>query len=101
MQQEAPDHIQIRFEAELPRQKEGEAYPSDELGLDRIPGPDGTFRVLITAEDAMRLLERGMEVRLLKAHKVQPLDPKLIMTDEAAKAAIEEQTKGIARQEGE
>jgi len=101
MQQEAPDHIQIRFEAELPPRKEGEAYPSDELGLDRIPGPDGTFRVLITADDAMRLLERGIEVRLLKAHRVQPLDPKLIMTDEAAKALLEEQTRGLRRQEGE
>ena len=101
MQQEAPDHIQIRFEAELPRQKEGEAYPSDELGLDRIPGPEGTFRVLITADDAMRLLDRGIEVRLLKAHNVQPLDPKLIMTDEEAKALLEEKTRGLRRQEGE
>ena len=101
MQQEAPDHIQIRFEAELPRQKDGEAYRFDDLGIDRIPGPEGTFRVLISAEDAMRLLERGIEVRLLKAHKVEPLDPKLIMTDEAAKAFLEEQTRGVRRQEGE
>lgn len=101
MQQDGPDHIQIRFEAELPRQKEGETYPSDELGLDRIPGPEGTFRILITAEDAMRLLERGIEVRLLRAHKVQPLDPKLVMTDEAADALIKEQTRGLRQQEGE
>jgi hypothetical protein len=71
-----------------------------DLDLDRIPDPDGEVRVLITAEDAERLLEQGFEVRLLRAHAVRPLDPALISQDADVQAWLDAQTAGIDRAGG-
>ncbi len=101
MQHEASEQATIRFEAELAGVKEGACDPVSELGLDRVPGPNRTMRVLLTPEEAARLLDRGISVRLLRAHKVAPLDPKLIMTDEAAESELRERTRGLTRQEGQ
>ena len=68
-----------------------------DLDLDRIPDPAGEVRVLISAEDAERLLEQGFEVRLLRAHAVRPLDPALISDDAAVAAWLDAQTAGIER----
>jgi hypothetical protein len=68
-----------------------------DLDLDRIPDPEGEVRVLITAEDAERLLEQGFEVRLVRAHAVRPLDPALISDDADVQAWLAEQTAGIER----
>ena len=68
-----------------------------DLDLDRIPDPEGEVRVLITAEDAERLLEQGFEVRLLRAHAVRPLDPELISDDADVQAWLDAQTAGIER----
>lgn len=101
MQHGAPEQATIRFEAELAPAKEGARDPVGELGLDRVPGPNRTMRVLLTPEEAARLLDRGISVRLLRAHKVQPLDPKLITTDQAAEAELQQRTRGLTRQEGQ
>jgi hypothetical protein len=71
-----------------------------DLDLDRIPDSEGAVRVLITAEDAERLLEQGFEVRLLRAHAVRPLDPALISDDADVQAWLDEQTAGIDRAAG-
>jgi hypothetical protein len=71
-----------------------------DLDLDRVPDPEGAVRVLITAEDAERLLEQGFEVRLLRAHAVRPLDPALISDDAHVESWLDEQTAGIKREAG-
>lgn len=72
-----------------------------ELDLDRIPDPDGGVRVLVTPEEAIDLVWRGYEVRLLRARAISPLDPALVQDDESAREWLEQQVRGIERQEGE
>ena len=47
-----------------------------ELDLDRLPDADGKVKLLLTADDARRLLEQGYEVHLTAAIPVAPLDQK-------------------------
>jgi hypothetical protein len=72
-----------------------------DLGLDRIPDPDGGVRVLVTAEEAIELARRGYEVRLLRAHAVSPLNPALVPDDASVMEWLERQVRGIERREGE
>jgi hypothetical protein len=96
-----PDHPTIRFEATVhAKGKNAAAEAVADLDLDRVPDTEGEVRVLVTAEDAARLLDRGCEVRLHKAHRVRPIDPSLVMDDEAARSWLDTQTRGIDRQGG-
>ncbi len=89
-----------RFEATiLPGAQQLSLARVAEFDLDRIPDPDDQVRVLITAEDAERLLEQGFEVRLLRAQPVRPLDPALIANDADVDAWLHRQTAGIERHE--
>jgi hypothetical protein len=71
-----------------------------ELALDRLPDAKGMIQVLITAEEARRLLDRGVQLQLHSALPVRPLDKRFIFTDEQAKQALEKGLKGMARQGG-
>ncbi len=89
-----------RFEATIvPGAQQASLALVADLDLDRIPDPDGEVRVLISAEDAERLLEQGFEVRLLRAQPVRPLDPALIADDADVDAWLDRQTAGIERHE--
>jgi hypothetical protein len=89
----------LRFEATVhPGEKDVPLERVADLDLDRVPDPDGGVRVVITAEDAARLLAEGFEVRLVRALPVQPLDSSLVLDDGSARAWLDEQTKGIERQ---
>ena len=70
-----------------------------DLDLDRVPDPKGELRVLVTEEQLKELVARGYEVRRLKSYPVQPLDKSLIMDNETAVGAVEQQLKGL-RQKG-
>ena len=72
-----------------------------DLDFDRIPDPDGGVRVLVTAEQAIELVWRGYEVRLLRAHAISPLNPALVQDDASVTEWLEQQVRGIERQEGE
>jgi hypothetical protein len=74
-----------RTAALLKMRLEGTIYPgrkaktkewADDLDVDRVPDAKGRVRALITVEDCVRLLDRGLEVRLYRAHPDEPLDPK-------------------------
>ncbi len=71
-----------------------------ELGLDRLPDRKGKIQVLITAEEARRLLDGGAQLQLHSAVAVAPLDKSLILTDEEAKQALEKRLKGVPRKGG-
>lgn len=71
-----------------------------ELALDRLPDSKGMIQVLITAEEARRLLDGGVQLQLHSALPVQPLDKRLIFTDKQAKQTLEKRLKGVARQGG-
>ena len=101
MPEDHPDRQAMRFEATV-HGKDVEAARKvvADLDLDRLPDTEGTVRALVTAEDAARLLDRGFEVRLHKAYPVRPIDPKLVMDDEAARSSLDTQTRGVDRQGG-
>ena len=71
-----------------------------ELDLDRLPDADGKVKLLLTADDARRLLEQGFEVHLTAAIPVAPLDKKEILTDEQAMRWLEQQVKGLPKKGG-
>jgi hypothetical protein len=96
-----PEQPSVRFEATI---HPGQAQPALEgvadLDLDRVPDPEGGVRVLVTTDEAARLVERGYEVHLLKALPVAPLNRELVMDDESVTAWLEDRVRGIERQEG-
>jgi hypothetical protein len=71
-----------------------------DLDLDRVPDPAGGVRLIVTADEAAELVERGYEVHLLRALPVQPLDDALITEDDDVRAWLEDQVRGIDRREG-
>lgn len=88
-----------RFEATIdPGEKRQALEAVADLGLDRVPGPAGQVRLLITTEDLVRLVDHGYEVHVKRALPVGPLDPALVADDEADRAWLEEQVRGIDRQ---
>jgi len=91
----------VRFEATLgPTPHRKAVLAAAELELDRLPDADGKVKLLLTADDARRLLEHGYEVHLTAAIPVAPLDQKRIMTDEQAKRWLEQEVKGIPKEGG-
>lgn len=65
------------------------------LDIDRVPDPKGLVRALLTADDSVRLLNLGFEVRLHHAHPVRPLDPSLVETDESVRRWLDEKLRGL------
>ncbi len=61
-----------------------------DMDLDRVPDPEGEVRLLVGIDEATRLVESGFEVTLVQAAATGPLDPSLIMDDDAASAWLEE-----------
>ena len=65
------------------------------LDIDRVPDPKGLIRALLTADDCVRLLDLGFEVRLHHAHPIRPLAPSLIETDESVRRWLDEKLRGL------
>jgi hypothetical protein len=87
----------LRFEATLgaaPRAKALQAAAA--LALDRLPDVDRKVRLLISPDDARRLLESGYEVHLLAAVPVAPLRDSLILSDKDAQQWLDKQLKSVA-----
>jgi hypothetical protein len=68
-----------------------------DLDMDRVPDPEGGVRLLVDMEEAARLVASGFEVTLVQAAPAGPLDPALVMDDEAARAWLEERLRGVER----
>ena len=88
----------IRFEATLgaaPRAKAMKAASA--LDLDRLPDAKGEVTLLLSPDDARRLLEQGFEVHLKAAHPIAPLPKERVMSDTQAQRWLEEQVKGLPR----
>jgi hypothetical protein len=97
---EGGGQAQFRFEATVhPGDRAKDVERVADLDLDRIPDPDGQVRLLLTVDDTVRLLEDGYEVRLQRLLPVRPLEPRLVESDEASRAWLEEQVKGLERAE--
>jgi hypothetical protein len=100
--EDRPDAPTFRIEATVhPGKKRVPLDAVADLDLDRVPDPEGGVRVLITADEAARLVEAGYEVHLLGALPVEPLDRALVADDERDRAWLEERVRGIEREEGE
>ncbi len=69
--------LKMRLEAAIyPGRKARTKEWADDLDVDRVPDAKGRVRALVTVEDCVRLLDRGLEVRLYRAHPHEPLDLK-------------------------
>jgi hypothetical protein len=69
--------LKMRLEATIhPGRKAKTKDWADDLDVDRAPDAKGRVRALITVADCVRLLDRGLEVRLYRAHPHETLDPK-------------------------
>jgi hypothetical protein len=88
--------LKMRFEATIypGAHAKTENWAAD-LDVDRVPDAEGRVRALITVEDLARLLDRGLEVRLYRAHAYGPLDPSLITTDKAFKSWLNKKIKTL------
>lgn len=88
----------VRFEATLGKTPHAEATKAAALlDLDRLPDANGDVTLLLSADDARRLLDQGFEVHLKAAVPVAPLAKDRVMSDAQAKNWLEEQVKGIPR----
>jgi hypothetical protein len=86
----------VRFEATIHAGRNArKANWADHLDIDRIPDAKGQVRALVTADDCVRLLDQGLEIRLYRAHPIEPLNPALIETDESVRRWLDEQVSGI------
>lgn len=91
----------VRFEATLGSTPHRKAVlAAAELDLDRLPDADGKVKLLLTADDACRLLEQGYEVHLTAAIPVAPLDRKLVMSDEQASRLLEQRVRDLPKKGG-
>ncbi|TYL54099.1 hypothetical protein [Agromyces mariniharenae] len=89
-----------RFEATVhPGERDVALSQVSDLDLDRIPDPQGGVRVVVTADELAELVRRGYEVRVFRTVPIEPLDPKLIQSDEDAKRWLDERVAGIPREE--
>jgi hypothetical protein len=92
----------VRLEVTLGRTPIKQALEAiAERGLDRLPSPKGEVRLLVTHEEADRLLRQGVEIHLKAVHPVRPLDPKLVLTDEQAQNELARRLKGGTRKGGQ
>ena len=91
----------VRFEATIHGGRKAKSADwMNYLDIDRVPDPKNKVRALLTADDCVRLLEQGFEIRLHHAHPVRPLDPALIETDESLRRWLDEGLRGIDRPAG-
>jgi formate dehydrogenase maturation protein FdhE len=60
------------------------------MPLDRIPDRYGRVRALVTAEECARLLDLGYQIRLHRHHPIEPIDARLITTDESVQRWLDE-----------
>jgi len=91
----------VRFEATLGATPYAKAIiAAAALDLDRLPDSKGKVKLLVSADDARRLLEQGFEVHLTAAVPVAPLAQNLVMSDAQATNWLEQQVKGIRRKGG-
>jgi hypothetical protein len=95
------DRRSYRFTAVVTKPARREAMRVvSELGLDRLPDRGGKIHLLITADDARRMLERGVQIELLSVNPVAPVNPSVVFTDEAARTDLERRLKGVPRAGG-
>lgn len=90
------DPRNLRFEATVHPAAElttDVAQLAADLDLDRVPDQAGDVRVLIDLDEVVRLLDQGVHVHLQGAVPVRPLDSELIMSDDPARAWLEEQIR--------
>jgi len=95
----ADDHepaSNVLFEATIhAKSKDVNVDLIDRLDIDRVPDPKGQIRALLTADDCVRVLDLGFEVRLRHAHPVRPLDSSAIETDDSVRRWLEEKLRGL------
>jgi hypothetical protein len=93
--------LKMRFEATIyPGRKVKTKDWADDLEVDRVPDARGRVRALITVEDLVRLLDRGLEVRLYRAHAYGSLDPALIVPEESFTRWLDERVNTLKAKPG-
>src|SRR6266700_866382 len=93
--------LKMRLEAAIyPGRKARTKEWADDLDVDRGRDEKGRVRALVTVEDCVRLLDRGLEVRLYWAHPHEPLDRTLIVTDKSFRQWLDKQVRTLKTNPG-
>ena len=93
--------LEVTFEATIyPGRKAKTKQWADDLDVDRVPDVKGRVRALITVEDCVRLLDRGLEIRLYRSHPHEPLDRALIVTDKSFRQWLDKQVSTLKTNPG-
>ena len=87
----------VRFSATIHAPANASPNWKDQVQVDRVPDPKGQVRALLTEADLVRLLDQGYEIRLYQAYPVQPLDPKLIESEDSFQRWLDQQIRKIKR----
>ena len=87
----------VRFSATIHAPASASPNWMDQVQVDRVPDPQGQVRALLTEADLVRLLDQGYEIRLYQAYPVQPLDPKLIESEDSFQRWLDQQIRKIKR----
>jgi hypothetical protein len=78
----------VRLEATL--RPLASSDPAAVRGLDVLPSIDGLLHVLLSPTDLVDVVSAGWEATVFAIHPIAPLDPALVMDDDAAQAWIDE-----------
>lgn len=87
----------VRFSATIHAPANANPNWMDQVQVDRVPDPQGQVRALLTEADLVRLLDQGYEIRLYQAYPVQPLDPKLIESEDSFQRWLDQRIRKIKR----
>lgn len=99
--QQPADRPATRFEVTLqPGAGQRSLAEVADLDLDRVPDPRGGVRLVVSAEEVDRLRSAGYAVTIEAERAVQPLDPSLVMDDDAARGWLDGRLAGTDAQEG-
>lgn len=88
----------VRFEATIhPGDDQPDLSDVPPLDLDRVPGPPGEVHVLLSIEDAARVVQLGFEVHLKRACRVKPFDAALVFDDDHMRLDLQDRTADVPR----
>lgn len=89
---------QVRFEATIhaPRNVKREDW-ANYIDVDRVPDTKGKIKALLSMEDCVRLLNDGFEIRLFRAHPIEPLKRDLIVSDKVFDKWLKDQLRDVKK----
>jgi hypothetical protein len=88
----------VRFEATIHARRNVKREDwANYIDVDRIPDTKGRVKALLSTDDCIRLLDEGFEIRLFRAHPIEPLKRDLIVSDKAFDKWLKDQLRDVRK----